>query len=528
MVDTLAENPILLLFLVVGIGAAVGSIRIAGVSLGPAAALFVGLALSAYDERLALPEVLQTFGLAIFTYTIGLAAGPAFVAGMKHGGTRVVLVVLGIIGMGAIYTYAISEAAGLGRGDRAGVFAGTNTNTPALAAAIDDLKDEHTQNPTTGYSLGYPFGVISGILAAAILLRRGEVHPPAAPYGEPAPAPATTWTVEITRADMPALGDLHTFGGEPLTFGRYRHDGHIDTATADVRLRPGDLVTVVGPAPTVVAFCDWAGTRSDVHLPLDRRGYDFRRITISNRALAGSRVRDLDLTSRYGAIVTRVRRGDIDVVATDDLTLHLGDRVRVVGPSDRLPDVARVLGDSDRSLAEVDAIGFAFGIVAGALIGLISIPLPGATVKLGIGGGTLIAGLVLGVMSRVGPVTFQLPTSANLTLRQLGTLVFLACVGTRSGNQFKDAITTSAGVKIVLTAAVVSTMLAVTTALAIRFVLLRSPAESAGFVAGVQTQPAVLAFATQRTNGDERVSHAYAMALPIAMVVKIVLVQFLS
>lgn len=528
MVETLAENPILLLFLVVGIGAAFGQVRVYGVSLGPAAALFVGLAVSAYDERLALPESLQALGLALFTYTVGLAAGPTFVAGMRKGGLRVVLVVVGLLVVVTGVAYGVSEGFGLARGDRAGLFAGSTTNTPALAAAINDLKDEDTTNPATAYSLAYPFGVVSMIVTAAVMLRRGEKHPPTAPLAIAAPEPATSWTVRVERDDLPMLGDLSHFAGKVLTFSRYRHAGEVHVATSDVHLRAGDLVVVVGPEDAVHAFTGFAGDRSDEHLPLDRRSLDFRRMVVSNRSLAGRRIGDLGLTARYGAVITRVRRGDADLVAHDDLTLQLGDRVRVVAPVDRLTAVAKEVGDSDRSLTEFDAVGFAIGMAAGALIGLVAVPLPGATIKLGVGGGTLISGLFFGVISRTGPITWQLPQAANLILRQLGTLVFLACVGTRSGSQFAEAIKTNTGIRIVGAAVVLCSIWAVMTSVAIRFLLQRSPAESAGFLAGVQTQPAVLSFAMGRTNGDDRVAYAYALALPLAMVAKIVLVQYLS
>jgi putative transport protein len=528
VVETIAENPVLLLFIVVGLGAAIGTVKVFGVSLGPAAALFVGLALSAYDEKLALPEGLQALGLALFTYTVGLAGGPAFAAGMRKGGVRVVLVVVGMLVALTGATYAVAQLSGLDRGARAGLFAGSTTNTPALAAAINDLKDAGTSNPTTAYSLAYPVGVVAMILMAAAMLRRGETHPPAAPMATPAPEPATSRTVLVRRAELPPLGDLSRFAGQALTFSRFRHADVVAMATAEVRLVPGDLVVVVGPEEAVTAFTEWSGERSDEHLALDRRNLDFRRMVVSNRHLAGRRIGDLEITARHGAVITRVRRGDTDLVARDDLTLQLGDRVRVVGPSDRLAAVARELGDSDRSLFEFDAIAFSIGMVAGALIGLVNLPLPGASVKLGIGGGTLIAGLVLGVLARTGPLTWQVPQAANLTLRQLGTLVFLACVGTRSGTQFADALKTHTGVRIIGAAVVVCTVWALLSSLCIRFLLQRSPAESAGFLAGVQTQPAVLSFAMERTQGDDRVAYAYALALPLAMVAKIVLVQYLA
>ena len=245
------------------------------------------------------------------------------------------------------------------------------------------------------------------------------------------------------------------------------------------------------------------------------------------RTLAGSHLRELDLEGKFGATVTRVRRGDADLVAEHDFTLRLGDRLRVVGPVDRMGDIAALLGDSDRSLGEVDAMGFALGLALGLLVGLIAVPLPGGgEVELGIGGGPLIAGLVLGTVSRTGPITWQVPHAANLTLRQLGILFFLGGVGIRSGATFADAVATETGAKLAIGALVVSVFTAVGAAMLVR--LVRSdPVSGAGQLAGFQTQPAVLAFAAERSNGDERVDAGYALLFPLAMVVKLVLVQLL-
>jgi putative transport protein len=254
---------------------------------------------------------------------------------------------------------------------------------------------------------------------------------------------------------------------------------------------------------------------------------DFRRISVSNRKLAGTRLRELDLEGRFGATITRVRRGDHDLVADGDFVLRLGDRLRVVGPAKRLSDVAVLLGDSDRSLGEVDAMGFALGMSIGLLIGLIAIPLPGGgEIELGVGGGPLIAGLVLGTLSRTGPITWQVPHAANLTLRQLGILVFLGAIGIRSGATFADAVGTGVGARVAVAAGILTVVIAVSSVLLTR--LLRTDhVTAAGHIAGVETQPAVHAYAAEATKGDPRVDAGYALVLPLAMIVKLILVQLL-
>ncbi len=529
----LIDNPVLLLFVVIGVGAALGSVRVKGVALGPAAALFVGLAVSAYDDRLAnTPAIVSQIGLALFIYTVGLASGPSFLAELRRGGSKVLI---GVTVLLALFTAALAGVGllfGFDAGERAGLFAGSLTNTPALSAALQTLGKRvaagEVTDPVVGYSLAYPFGVLMMLFAAQWSLRRRRVpSSDSRVASEPAARSATSATFRVERADVPPLGELRQWHGSHLAFSRYEHAGRVELATTDVRLVVDDLCVVIGVPDEVERFIEWIGERSTRHLALDRTTFDFRRISVSNRALAGVHLRDLDLEGRFGATVTRVRRGDTDVVADHDFVLRLGDRLRVVGPASRLPDVAVVLGDSDRSLGEVDAMGFAIGMSIGLLIGLISIPLPGGgSVELGVGGGPLIAGLVLGTFSRTGRITWQVPHAANLTLRQLGILIFLASVGIRSGATFADAAGTAVGAQLALAALIVTSVLAAASLLLMR--LLRSTPESAaGQIAGIETQPAVHAYAAERTEGDERVDAGYALVLPLAMIIKLILVQLL-
>ena len=288
-------------------------------------------------------------------------------------------------------------------------------------------------------------------------------------------------------------------------------------------------MVVIGPDAAVSNFCDEVGERGDRHLPLDRSVLDFRRIVVSDRRMAGRSLADLDLIRRYGVIVTRVRRGDDELMAHGSLALQLGDRVRVVGPIDSIEAVGGLLGDSERRLAEVDPIGFAVGIAAGLLLGTVAVPLPGDLhLKLGAGGGPLIVGLVLGFLSRTGHVTWQIGHGANVVLRQLGILMFLACAGLGSGTAFADAVVTRRGLELVAAGLVVSLLFAGAIPLATELLLRRNILDSAGMLAGIETQPAALAYINERTAGDNRVNQAYALVFPVAMIAKIIFVQFLA
>ena len=529
----LTSDPLLVLFVVVAVGAAAGRIRIRGVGLGPAAALFAGLAISAIEPEVAdLPAIIPLFGLALFIYTIGLASGPAFFGGLRQDGARVgiaVVVLLAAIGLTVVGVGALFD---FDAGARSGLFAGSQTNTPALSAALEqlapDIASGEATDPVVGYSIAYPLGVLSMILAAGWSLRRVD-HPG---RGQPAPPEArqqatTSATVIVTRPDLPSLGELRSWQGERLAFSRVEHGGEVDLATNDVVLRPGDLCTVIGAPDTVDRFVDWAGHRSERHLALDRKKLDFRRVSVSRRDLAGVRLRDVDLEGRFGAMATRVRRGDADLVVDRDFVLRLGDRLRVVGPTERMGDIAEALGDSDRGLGEVDALGFATGLALGLLLAQLTIALPGGgEIALGVGGGPLIVALVLGTVGRTGPFTWQIPYAANLTIRQLGVSLFLGGVGIRSGATFADAVGTGLGLQLAIAGVIVTAATAVLTTVMVR-ALGRDPVDGAGMIAGIQTQPAVLAFAAERADGDERIDTGYALVFPLAMILKLIIVQLM-
>jgi len=529
IVDVLADDAILLVFVAVGIGAGLGAVRIKGVALGPAAALFVGLAIGAADESLSGAdglELLRELGLVLFTYTVGLASGPTFVTGLRRGGAKTLGVTVALVIALAGMCAAVAEIFDLTPADRAGLFAGSATNTPSLQAASEAVT---TGDPVVAYSLAYPAAVVSMLVVVTLLLGR---HLPLPAKREPPPPPAraeriVNWTVLVTTDSQPVLGELrHAYPG--IAFSRLEHAGMVSVATADQRVAPGDRLVVIGPEPAVGACCRHLGERSDRHLALDRSTLDFRRVVVSNRRLSGQRLGDLDLTSQFGVLATRIRRGDDDVVADDDSVLELGDRVRVVGPTEQLGTVAKLLGDSERRIAEVDACGFALGIAGGLLVGTLAVPLPGgADIELGAGGGPLLVGIALGVVSRTGPITWQIPHAANLVLRQLGILIFLACAGLSSGTTFADAIVTRRGLDLALAGVIVAGLFAGLVPLAAQLLLRRDVVAAAGMLAGTETQPAALTYANERTNGDERVTTAYALVFPVAMITKVIVVQFL-
>ena len=527
MVDILADNPILLLFVVAASGFLVGRIRIGGFSIGVAAVLFAGIAFGAIDERLRLPDEVWTLGLAIFVYTVGLASGPGFVAALRRRGLASNAVVLGVLGAVAATVALVSLAVGFSGPRAAGVFSGSLTNTPALAGALEYLQShvsaarfsEIGSDPVVGYSLTYPLGVLIPLLAVSIVRRRARREPVAA-------EPLVVETVLVERENAPSLGELRERFHRELTFSRLRHDGRTVLATPEVVPERGDLVVLVGAEPAVHEAAATLGHEAEERLELDRESLDFRRILVSSRETIERRIGELHLRRRFGATITRVRRGDVDILADEETVLEPGDRVRVVAPRERMAEITRFFGDSYRVASELDVLTFGLGIAAGLALGLVAIPLPGgSTFQLGIAGGPLLVGLTLGALGRTGPLVWQIPYGANMTLRQVGLVLFLAGIGIRSGQAFASTIVSLNGLYTVAVGALV-TSVSVVLLVGIATLVLRMPPQTlSGTLAATQTQPAVLAAACEDEPDDRAVNIGYATVYPTAIIAKIVLAQ---
>lgn len=517
VLDALASSPLLTIFVVVALGTAVGAIPFGPVKFGPAGALFVGLALGAMDPRLGEGlGLVQTLGLALFVYTVGLAAGNTFFRDLRR---QLPLMGVGIAALAVAAAVAMGLGAlfGLSGALDAGAFTGSLTSTPALAAATTAAG---TQEPAVGYALAYPFGVTIAIIVTARTVGRRWRSP-----RDPQPAAGVgleATSVEVRRPTR--LSEVPGFSTQDVRMSYLERDGRTRVVGPDEQLQPGDRVVVVGPRGAVEAAAQHLGERLDEHLADDRTSVDFRRIVVSDRRVAGRTIAELDVPGRFGGVVTRVRRGDLDLLARDDLTVELGDRVLAVVPRDELVAVRKYLGDSEHRVSEIDALTVGIGMALGLLAGLVSIPLGGGlTFALGSAAGPLVVGMVLGRLERTGPIVWGMPRAANLTIRQLGLLLFLAAVGLASGQSFAAQALTMTGLKVVLLAIAIVGVSSVLFVLGGRLVGVSAP-RTAGALAGFVGQPAVLAYAGSRVT-DERVEGGYAALFALAIIVKILLVQ---
>lgn len=539
MIELLAQNPVLLLFVVAALGYPLGRVRIGGFSLGVSAILFTGIAAGALDPRLRLPELVYVFGLVLFVYTVGLTSGSSFFQSLRRG-LRYNLFAAAMIAVAAGLVVMAHMWLGLGARSAGGLFAGALTNTPALAGLLDAIKaggeasEPALAEPVVAYALAYPVGVVGVIGALAFWVRRWRVSFAAEARRAhdigPGAATSETRAVRVTRADAvgrPA-GELVGGHGAPVALGLLHRAGGSLLADRDTVLASGDVIVLFGPPDALDAATARLGAAVELQVDPELGGQlDGRRVFMSNRELVGQRLRDLDLCRRFGATVTRVRRGDVDLIADGDTVLQLGDLVRVVGPRQRLDRLARVFGDSYRALSEIDIMSFGVGIALGLLLGAVRLPLPhGGSFRLGFAGGPLIVGLILGKLGRTGPLVWHLPYSANLTLRHIGLILFLAGVGTRSGHEFASTFSHGGGLVLFAAGAAVTCGVALL-AIWVGYRLMHIPmGVLAGMVAGIHTQPAVLAFATEQTE-DDLPSVGYASVYPLAMIAKIIVAQLL-
>ncbi|MBI4874046.1 MAG: transporter [Acidobacteria bacterium] len=523
IVAALAGNPILTLFVVIGLGYLVGEVGLFGLKFGVAGVLFVGLAVGALSPAIALPELVAALGQVFFVYAIGIQSGPAFFAAFRRQGYRDSLLALGVIAFGAVLTVGFAWLLAIPAPRAAGLFCGALTNTPALAAARDRAQSDE---PVVAYSIAYPIGVIGVLICFQVFRRIWRTDERA---GEETAPEILVRDFRVTNPGVigRSVGDvlrLHKDLG--FVIGRIRHAGEIDLAKSGTTLAAGDVVAVVGEELALERAQQIFGELSPTRIVEDRSKLDYRRVFVSSKEVVGRRLCDLDLQNTLGATVTRLRRGDEDMVPAPETRLESGDRVRVLTRRENFSNVARFFGDSIRGTAEADFGSVGIGMVLGALVGMFPIPLPdGSVMRLGLAGGPLVVALILGKLEHSGRVTWAIPVSANLTLRQVGLLLFLAGVGTKAGYSFAATLRTS-GIQMLAAGAVITFAVTLAT-LIVGYRVLRIPYDSLmGLMSGVQTQTACLAHASNLSK-TEAPNVAYAGVYPVAMIAKILLAQLL-
>ena len=517
------DNALLTLFFCLGVGSLVGRIRFGPVAFGPAGALFVALALAAVEPDVALPPIVTSLSLCVFCYMVGLAAGPSFVSALRTTWQPIVVSTVAIVAMAAA-ALGLGAAFGLDIGTVAGAFAGAGTATPALGAAQQQLAtgDVIPTEPAIGYAVAYPITVCLTILACSYLMSAGR-RKPTAEDREKVP-PIVIRTVELLGDPDLTVHDLEY--RYHAVISRLTRGGHTVVARESERLADGDLLTATAGEDQIDRLITDLGRRAEREPWLDRSEIDFRRIILSNPQYVGRELRDLKLDQRYEAVVSRVRRGDTDIVATPDLVLQNGDRLRVTAPRNLLGDITRDLGDSERAAGDINPIGLGLGLAIGLMLALVQIPLPGGgSLVLGTATAPLVVGVVLGALGRTGPVIWTLPGNVSNTLNQFSLLIFLVAVGTGAGGGLVDALADE-GLQLIVLAVVVSAVHALICVVGLRTILGFGTARALGGLTGSQLNPAPYAYAMGKVP-DPRLSVGYAVLFPVSMIIKVFVAQLM-
>ena len=530
---------------VIAAGVLLGKIKFFGISLGVTFVLFVGILAGhfGFTGNPAILSFVQDFGLILFVFCIGLQVGPSFFSSFKRGGITLNLLAVGIVFLN-IAVALILYFALQGRVDipmMVGILCGAVTNTPGLGAANEALQQLHYQGPeiAMGYACAYPLGVM-GIILSMIIIRyicrvdvqrdsdeiqkEEEANPHMKPY-------TISLKVQNEALSGKTLSQVQNFLARDFVCTRIIQDGHMITPNANTVLRLGDrmfLVCAEDDSEAIMAFIgpkieqDWDATNQQDKPMVSRR------ILVTQPNINGKTLGELHFSSMYGVNVTRVNRSGMDLFAARQLRLQVGDRVMVVGPQDAIERVANLLGNQLRRLDHPNIVTIFVGILCGILFGSLPIAIPGmpTPVKLGLAGGPLIISILIGRFGHKVKLVTYTTMSANLILREVGLVLFLASVGVKAGENFVQMVVEGDGVLYVGLGFLITFIPLIITGIIARWHHRVNYFTLMGLIAGSNTDPPALAYANQIA-GNDAPAVGYSTVYPLTMFLRILTAQLL-
>ena len=530
---------------VIAAGVLLGKIKFFGISLGVTFVLFVGILARhfGFTGNPAILSFVQDFGLILFVFCIGLQVGPSFFSSFKRGGITLNLLAVGIVFLN-IAVALILYFALQGRVDipmMVGILCGAVTNTPGLGAANEALQQLHYQGPeiAMGYACAYPLGVM-GIILSMIIIRyicrvdvqrdsdeiqkEEEANPHMKPY-------TISLKVQNEALSGKTLSQVQNFLARDFVCTRIIQDGHMITPNANTVLRLGDrmfLVCAEDDSEAIMAFIgpkieqDWDATNQQDKPMVSRR------ILVTQPNINGKTLGELHFSSMYGVNVTRVNRSGMDLFAARQLRLQVGDRVMVVGPQDAIERVANLLGNQLRRLDHPNIVTIFVGILCGILFGSLPIAIPGmpTPVKLGLAGGPLIISILIGRFGHKVKLVTYTTMSANLMLREVGLVLFLASVGVKAGENFVQMVVEGDGVLYVGLGFLITFIPLIITGIIARWHHRVNYFTLMGLIAGSNTDPPALAYANQIA-GNDAPAVGYSTVYPLTMFLRILTAQLL-
>lgn len=528
MLVGLLQSSYFALFLIVALGFVLGRINFKGISLDVSAVIFIALLFGHFG--VIIPKELGNFGLVLFIFTIGIQAGPGFFDSFRSKGKILILITLLIIGSACMTGVLFKYLLHIDTAETVGLIAGSLTSTPGLAAAIDSTQSAAA---SIAYGIAYPFGVIGVILFIKLLPgmlrmdikkeeKRLEVQQ-RDKYPE-----IYTGTFRVTNENIfnKSLVQLQIRTMTGAVISRVKHNDKTEVPSAKTVLYQDDLVKAVGSEYALAQLGVLVGERLQEDLPL-ATSYELQSLLLTKKEVMGKTLGSLNLQQNFGCTVTRIRRSGIDLSPDPGLTLKFGDKLLVVGHQDSLKELAKLLGNDEKRLSDTDFFPIAMGIVLGVLVGKIHISFSDSfSFSPGLTGGILLTALVLSSIGKTGPILWSMSGAANLLLRQLGLLLFLAEVGTSAGANLVETFRESgwalfgAGVAITLVPMIVAVVVGY-------FVFKINLFDLMGTITGGMTSTPGLAAAGSMTDKDAP-SVAYATVYPIAMVFLIAFIQVIA
>ncbi len=535
---------VLVLMLVAVAGLALSSLKVKGVGLGIAWVLFAGIIAGHFGMHIEkeILEFVREFGLILFVFTIGLQLGPGFFASFRKAGLKLNLMALSVVLMGAAIALATAYIAGFDVVAALGLFSGATTNTPSLGATQQTLLTlggdaaAKATLPALAYAVAYPGGVF-GIITVLLVLRGVfRINPQkeaeqfrAEQRAGIEPLEHYNLVVENPNLENLEIGDAPGRDGG-IVVSRIKRAGspEVETATERTVLHLGDTILAVGTRKSLEKFRVVIGRVTDTNLTKVPSQVISRKIVVTRKEVLGKALEELDLDDLYNVTVTRVTRADIEITAVSDLRLQFGDVLQVVGDEKSIAKVAEVLGNRMGALNETQFIPIFIGIALGVLAGTLPIAIPNmpVPVRLGIAGGPLVLAILLSRIGRIGPLVWYMPANANLAFRELGIVLFLACVGLKAGESFFAKVLTHEGLIWAVGGLAITIIPILTVGIFARLVFKLNFTVISGLLAGSMTDPPALAFANAVSTSDSP-SVAYATVYPLTMLSRILVAQVL-
>lgn len=536
-----------LLSLVAVIGLWLGHIKVRGVSLGIGGVLFGGILVSHFMHQFGVKldsktlHFIQEFGLILFVYTIGIQVGPGFFASLRHSGLKLNGFAVLIVALSGLLVVIFHKAFDIPLPVILGIFSGAVTNTPSLGAGQQILAELGGVNSTNvmgmSYAIAYPFGII-GILLSMWLVRilfKINVDSEATAFDSQQKQQKeglSTLNVRITNPNLNGLTlkELPDFELHEVAYSRLKRGEQLFVPKVDTPIQVGDVLHLVGEPQALHKMQLIIGEVANISLSTQGTAYRSERAVVTNEKVFGKKIRQLMLKGKYDVMISRLNRAGVELIPTGETTLQFGDVLNLVGRQEDIESVMAIIGNAQQKLQQVQMLPIFIGIGLGVLLGSIPLYIPGFPValKLGLAGGPLVVALILARIGSLGKLYWFMPPSANLALREIGIVLFLAVVGLKAGGNFLDTLLSQDGIIWIGIGAMITLIPLIITGIVARFYAKMNYLSLCGLLAGSMTDPPALAFANAIKENNGAASLAYATVYPLVMFLRIILPQLVA